>query len=81
MISWYDVFDKVLKLLFWVMVALIALSIVIICVYLIPRDIDRVNRAEKMAQQMGCEYIGSARDLNSVKVFDCNGEIVMKRVK
>ena len=49
--------------------------------YLIPRDIERTSKAKAIADEMGCEYIGSARDLNSVKFLDCNGEIKVIRVK
>ena len=52
-----------------------------IMAYLIPRDIERTSKAEAIAKEMGCEYLGSARDLNSVKFLDCNGEIKIIRVK
>lgn len=69
--------DKLLTGMFWLLLAFV----VVLLMYLIPRDIDRTNRAEELAKQMGCDLIGSARDLGSVKFFDCNGDVVMKRVK
>ena len=50
-------------------------------VYLVPRDLERTARGEAIAKEMGCEYIGSASDLGSVKFLDCNGEIKIIRVK
>ena len=49
--------------------------------YHIPKQTERDNRAKAISEQMGCEYIGSARDLGSVKFLDCNGEIKAIRVK
>lgn len=58
---------------------------VVVCIwaifYALPRDIERTDRAKEIAQSMGCEYIGSARDLSSVKFLDCNGEVKAIRVK
>jgi hypothetical protein len=44
-------------------------------------DSIRYEKAEKLEQDLGCEYIGRPRDLRSVAFFDCKGEIVMRRVK
>ena len=63
------------------MIGLLIIGFVVILAYLIPRDIERTARGEAIADQMGCKYLGSARDLNSVKFLDCNGEIKMIRVK
>ena len=63
-----------------VLIAVGALAVGVLA-YAIPRDIDRANRAEAIAESMGCNYIGSARDLNSVKFIDCNGEVKVIRVK
>lgn len=53
----------------------------LILIYAIPRDIALSNRAEMIANEMGCIVIGSARDLNSVKFLDCNGEVKLIRVQ
>lgn len=55
--------------------------IITILVYFIPKEMKRHDRAEEIATEMGCELIGSARDLNSVKFIDCNGEVRIVRVK
>lgn len=47
----------------------------------IPQIIDQDDRAETIAAEQGCEYIGNARDLRSVKFMDCNGEVKVYRVK
>jgi hypothetical protein len=44
-------------------------------------DSIRYEKAEKFERDLGCEYIGRARDLKSVAFYDCKGEIVMRRVK
>ena len=57
------------------------IAIIAILVYFIPKEMKRHDRAEKIATEMGCELIGSARDLNSVKFIYCNGEVKIIRVK
>ena len=47
----------------------------------LPEDMERSARAKQLADDMGCTYIGSARDLNSVKFFQCGDDIVLKRVR
>lgn len=64
----------------WILIGVL-IGFIGIMVYLIPRDIERTSRAQEIAKEMGCEYIGSARDLGSVKFLDCNGEIKIIRVK
>lgn len=31
-----------------------------------------------VADELGCKYIGSARDLHGVAFYNCNGEVKMK---
>lgn len=57
------------------------ITMIAILGYAIPRDIERTEKGKAIAEQMGCDYIGSARDLNSVKFLDCNGEVKVIRVK
>ena len=63
------------------MIALMIGAVLMIIFYAIPRDIVRSQTAAQIATEMGCEVIGSARDLNSVKFLDCNGEVKVIRVK
>lgn len=70
-------FDKILISIF----SLGILAIIALLVILIPQDIERTDRAKQIADQLNCEYLGSARDMNSVKFLDCNGEIKLIRVK
>ena len=63
------------------MIALMIGAVLMIIFYVIPRDIVRSQTASQIATEMGCEVIGSARDLNSVKFLDCNGEVKVIRVK
>lgn len=37
--------------------------------------------AQEISKEMGCEYLGSARDLPNIKFLDCNGEIKLIRVR
>ena len=69
--------DKILK----IAMIVIAGATILFLAYAIPSSIERDNRAEAIAKDMGCEYIGSARDLASIKFLDCNGEIKIIRVK
>lgn len=32
----------------------------------------------QVADELGCRYIGSARDLREVAFYDCNGSVVAK---
>lgn len=68
------------KFLKWGLVFLVIVFVGILA-YVIPRDIERTDRAQEIASKMGCTLIGSARDLNSVKFLDCNGEVKLIRVK
>ena len=57
------------------------LGLVALAIWLIPREIDRADRAQAIAQAQGCEYVGRARDLHSIYFMDCGGEIRMTRIK
>lgn len=50
----------------------------ILAIFDLVKEID--TRSEH-AKSIGCEYIGRARDLNSVAFYDCNGIVKMERVK
>jgi formate hydrogenlyase subunit 4 len=67
--------------LFNIFAVTMAVVLIGVLAYAIPKDIERTDRAQEIAKAMGCEYVGSARDLNSIKFLDCNGEIKMIRVK
>lgn len=64
-----------------VFIITLALILVAMLVVAIPREVKRGNKTKEVAKEMGCEYIGTARDLTSVKFFECNGEIKLVRVK
>lgn len=70
-------FDKILIS----SLALIFLTLIGLMFWLIPQDMERTDRAREIAREMNCEYLGSARYMNSVKFLDCNGEIKLIRVK
>jgi hypothetical protein len=65
--------DKVLIGVIAIMLTLIVLGA--------TQDLRRSNQAEKLGMDANCQYIGRARDLNSVAFFDCDGKIVMWRVE
>ena len=68
------------KLFIGLLCTLVAVTILFL-VYIVPKDIERDLRTEQIAKEMGCTYIGSARDLGSVKFLDCDGEIKLIRVR
>ena len=70
--SWED------RLVMFAIAILIALTGWIF-LFLVPEQIDREDRAKELAN--GCIYLGHAKDLNTVFFYDCDGNIIMKRVK
>lgn len=49
--------------------------------WIVPQVFAEKERRVQHAASIGCQYIGSARDLNSVAFYDCNGVVKMERVK
>ena len=39
---------------------------------------QRESARHQVAGEIGCRYIGSARDLHGVAFYDCNGSVVAK---
>ena len=70
-------FDKILISIF----SLGILATIALLVILIPQDIEKTDRAKEIAKELNCEYLGSARDMGSIKFLDCNGTIKLIRVK
>jgi hypothetical protein len=50
-----------------------------IFLFLVPEQFDREDKAKDLAN--GCIYLGHPKDLNTVFFYDCDGNIIMKRVK
>lgn len=73
--------DVLFKIFFGMLWVLVAVMLIMIFFVAIPSSIEQSNKAQDIAKEMGCSYIGSARDLSSVKFLDCNGEIKMIRIK
>ena len=46
---------------------------------LAPEQNNREDKARELAN--GCIYLGRTKDLNTVFFYDCDGNIIMKRVK
>ena len=67
--------------LFKIFVFSLFAGMILTLLYMVPKVIERDNRAQEEAKAMGCEYIGSARDLGSIKFLDCNGQIKIIRVQ
>jgi len=59
-------------------VALAALALILFFI-IIPRDLDSTRQARDWAKTHGCEYIGSPRDLTSVKFFNCSGVVQLRK--
>ena len=70
-----------MNIVFAMLVTVAVAGIVWLAFIGIPRDFERTYKGKEIAQEMGCQYIGSARDLNTVKFLDCDGQIKMIRVK
>jgi hypothetical protein len=69
------------KFVFWSFIAVISSVMAAVVFWVMPKEIARTDQARAFAEQQGCEYLGSARDLREVKFMDCAGEIKMVRVK
>lgn len=69
--------DKLSKLLVVMAVAIVAGVFLIV----IPIVWERNNRAEARASEIGCKDLGTARDMSSVRFFDCNGVVKLEIVK
>lgn len=41
-------------------------------------DYQQESARHQVADEIGCRYIGSARDLREVAFYDCNGNVIMK---
>ena len=59
--------------------ALLVCVVGYIGVVLLPKQLDREQAAKEKAE--GCVFLGHPRDLNTVFFYDCDGTIIMKRVK
>lgn len=69
--------DALSKALLVLMIAAIAGVFLIV----IPIVWERNNRAEARASEIGCKDLGTARDMSSVRFFDCNGVVKLEIVK
>ena len=65
----------------WSFITAIGIVLAAVVFWVMPKEIARTDQARTFAEQQGCEYLGSARDLREVKFMDCGGEIKMVRVK
>lgn len=74
-------FEKFMSALFAILIGTAVILLAWVFFYAMPRDFERTYRGKEIAEQMGCQYIGSARDLNTIKFIDCDGQIKMIRVK
>ena len=48
---------------------------------LLPKQVERESAAKAIAEENGCTFLGHPRDLNTVFFFDCNGTVIVKRIK
>ena len=69
--------DRFFKILLAILVAAFAGTIFIV----FPIVWERDNRAAAKAEQIGCKDLGTARDMASVRFFDCNGVVKLEIVK
>jgi hypothetical protein len=47
----------------------------------VPENYAKEKKAKQIAEQMKCEYLGSAKHLDEVKFINCHGEIKMFLLK
>lgn len=58
---------------------IVSLLVALIGVFiLVVVAVNRDHERSVMAEQYGCTYLGTARDLIGVTFYNCNGEIVMR---
>ena len=62
-----------------IILAIILSASVLIFKGLMYLDKPRVEAIKKIELTAGCEYLGRARNLESVSFFDCKGVIEMRR--
>jgi hypothetical protein len=60
---------------------MIALAAVVIGVLVWAVFMGTKHSAKRQQLMPNCEYLGEPKYLNDVSFFDCNGTIVMKRIK
>jgi len=66
----------------FVLVAAVLLLLLLISLpWFIHQDNLRTDRADALAASQGCVNLGSARNIGTVKFFDCNGEIRLVKVE
>lgn len=71
--------EKIETYLIRIMCVALAVLALILFFIIIPRDLDSTRQARDWADAHGCEYIGSPRDLTSVKFFNCSGVIQLRK--
>ncbi len=69
--------DKFSKVIVALVVAVFA-GVFLIVIHIVW---ERNNRAEARASEIGCKDLGTARDMSSVRFFDCNGVVKLEIVK
>lgn len=72
--------DKIIGRIGELLMLLAAVGLAWVIFYAIPKAFYRDVKARDNTQ-IGCEFLGHPRDLNTVYFYDCDGEVIMKRVK
>lgn len=67
--------------IFMSLVFITLLGFLVLLVLLVPDRAEQTSKAKQISRNMNCEFIGGARDLQSVYFLDCNGEVKMIRVE
>ena len=68
--------DSILYVAYALIVSIIGL-IVYAFAFALPEEMHRKDEVRAQAEQMGCELIGRARNLEKVWFLNCNGEVKM----
>lgn len=73
--------EKFLPLMALIFLVVPAIILLIAIPFVLVSAKAEEDRADQLAASMGCENLGSARYVESVKFFDCGGEIKLVRVR
>ena len=79
--DWFDVTDTRVEVMIKILIGAGVILMITLIVLGASKDLRRTNQAKELGMNENCQYIGRARDLNSVAFFDCDGKIVMWRVE
>jgi hypothetical protein len=64
-----------------VSVSILVLLYVLIIIFEYNSMVERRDNKQSFSKKLGCEYIGSLHLHNDIKILNCSGDIVLKKIK